>query len=268
MRRRGFTAVAIRNFIEKVGVSKKDNLVDVSLLEFSVREDLNKHATRVMGVLDPIKVVITNYPEGQVEYFDALNNPEDPSAGSRKVPFTREIYIDRDDFREVPPPKYYRLSLGTEVRLRYGYIIKCEQVIKNPETGEIEVLLCTYDLGTGGMDRTSDRKVKGIIHWVSSPFALDAEVRMYDRLFTVPNPGKADEGKTFLDYINPISLEVLHSCKVEPTLAGSKPGAHYQFERKGFFCVDLDSTPDHLIFNLTLPLRDTWAKIDAAQKSE
>jgi glutaminyl-tRNA synthetase len=268
MRRRGFTAAAVRNFIDKIGVSKKDNLVDVSLLEFSVREDLNRHASRVMGVLDPIKVIITNYPEAQVEYFDALNNPEEPLAGTRKVPFTREIFIDRDDFREVAPPKYFRLSPGAEVRLRYGYIIKCEQVIKHPETGEIQALLCTYDPGTAGADRTSDRKVKGIIHWVSAAYALDAEVRMYDRLFTVPNPGKADDGKTFLDYLNPNSLDVLKSCKVEPVLVESKPGAHYQFERKGFFCVDLDSTPDHLVFNLTLPLRDAWAKIDAAQKSE
>jgi glutaminyl-tRNA synthetase len=268
IRRRGFTAAAVRNFIDKIGVSKKDNLVDVSLLEFSVRDDLNRHASRVMGVLDPIKVIITNYPEGQVEYFDALNNPEEPLAGTRKVPFTREIYIDRDDFREVPPPKYFRLSPGAEVRLRYGYIIKCEQVIKHPETGEVQALLCTYDPGTGGADRSNDRKVKGIIHWVSAAYALDAEVRMYDRLFTVPNPGKTEDGKTFLDYLNPNSLEVLKSCKVEPVLAESKPGAHLQFERKGFFCVDLDSTPGHLVFNLTLPLRDTWAKIDAAQKSE
>ncbi len=262
MRRRGYTAEAIRRFIDQVGVSKKESLVDVALLEFSVREDLNKKALRVMGVLNPLKVILTNYPAGKEETFQALNNPEDLDAGSRAVPFTRELYIEQDDFREVPPPKYYRLSPGSEVRLRYGPIIKCEQVIKNSQNGAIEALLCTYDPTTCGQFPTSERKVKGTIHWVSAAHALDAEVRLYDRLFTVPNPNKVEEGKTFQDYLNPDSLQVLAHCKVEPGLAQAIPGAHYQFERKGFFCVDLDSTPERLVFNQTLPLRDTWAKID------
>lgn len=267
MRRRGFTAAAIRNFIERLGVSKKDNLVDVSLLEFSVREDLNRHALRVMGVLDPLKCILTNFPEGQVEYLEAVNNPEDPSFGTRKVPLTREIFIEKDDFREVAPPKYFRLSPGVEVRLRYGYIIKCDKVIKNPETGDIETIFCTYDPQTGGPNPTSDRKVKGTIHWVSAPYALDAEIRIYDRLFSVPNPGNVDEGKTFIDYMNPDSLEIKNHCKVEPSLSVASAGSHYQFERKGFFVLDPDTSPEHLVFNLTLPLRDTWAKIDAAQRA-
>lgn len=267
MRRRGFTSEAIVNFIERIGVSKKDNLVDVSLLEFSVRENLNQHALRVMGVLDPLKVIITNYPEGQVEYLEAINNPEDKSAGTRLLPFTREIYIEKDDFREVAPPKYFRLAPGSEVRLRYGYIIKCDQVLKNSETGEVEAILCTYDPQTGGSNPTTARKVKGTIHWVSLPFAVNAEVRMYDRLFIVPNPGKTEDEKTFLDYLNPNSLNVLENCKVEPSLSDPVVGTHYQFERKGFFCVDPDSTSGCPVFNMTLPLRDTWAKIDAAQKT-
>jgi glutaminyl-tRNA synthetase len=266
MRRRGYTPEAIRNFIEQIGVSKKENLVDVSLLEYLVREDLNRHAARVMGVLNPVKVTFTNYPEDQVEELDAVNNPEDPSAGTRKIPFTKVIYIDQDDFREVPPPKYFRLAPGREVRLRYGYIIKCEDFIKNEQTGEIDEIRCSYDPGTRGRNAPDGRKVQGTIHWVSAQHALDAEVRMYDRLFTVPNTGKVEKDKSFLDYVNPDSLKVLQKCKIEPSLAGASPGTHYQFERKGFFCVDLDSTPDHLVFNLTIPLRDTWAKIDVGRK--
>ena len=266
MRRRGYTPEAIRNFIEQIGVSKKENLVDVSLLEYLVREDLNRHAARVMGVLNPVKVTFTNYPEDQVEELDAVNNPEDPSAGTRKIPFTKVIYIDQDDFREVPPPKYFRLAPGREVRLRYGYIIKCEDFIKNEQTGEIDEIRCSYDPGTRGRNAPDGRKVQGTIHWVSAQHALDAEVRMYDRLFTVPNTGKVEKDKSFLDYVNPNSLKVLQKCKIEPSLAGASPGTHYQFERKGFFCVDLDSTPDHLVFNLTIPLRDTWAKIDVGRK--
>lgn len=267
LRRRGYTPEAIRSFIEQVGVAKNENLIDVALLEHAVRDDLNRRALRVMGVLDPVKVVILNYPEGQVEELEAINNPEDPSAGTRKVLFSREIYIERDDFREVPPPKYFRLAPGHEVRLRYGYIIKCEGVIKNNQTGEIEEIHCTYDPQTRGGYAPDGRKVQGTIHWVSAQHALDAEVRMYDRLFTVPNPGKAEEGKSFLDYLNPESLKVLFGCKVERSLANSKPGDRYQFERKGFFCVDPDSTAEHLVFNLTVPLRDTWAKIEDKQKA-
>jgi glutaminyl-tRNA synthetase len=212
-----------------------------------------------------MKVVILNYPEGMVEELEAINNPEDASAGTRKVPFSRVIYIDQDDFREVPPPKYFRLAPGREVRLRYGYIIKCENIIKNAQTGEIDEIHCTYDPQTRGGYASDGRKVQGTIHWVSADHALDAEVRMYSRLFTVPDPGKAEEGKDFLDYINPDSLTVLKTCKIEPSLATAKPGTRYQFERKGFFAVDLDSTPGRLIFNQTVPLRDTWAKIEVKQ---
>jgi glutaminyl-tRNA synthetase len=215
-----------------------------------------------MGVLNPLKVVITNYPEDQVEYLQAVNNPEDPSAGVRQVPFTKIVYIEKDDFREVPPPKYFRLSPGKEVRLRYGYIIKCEDVIRNEQTGEIEEIHCSYDPQTGGANAASERRVKGIIHWVSARYALTAEIRMYDRLFTIPNPSRGEEDKGFMEYLNPDSLNVLTTCKVEPGLAVTKPGDRYQFERKGFYCTDLDSTPDHLVFNLTIPLRDTWAKIE------
>ena len=260
MRRRGFTALAVRNFIDQVGVAKNENLIEYSLLEYNVREDLNKHALRVMGVINPIKVVITNYPAQQEEELEAINNPEDSSAGTRKVTFSREIYIDQDDFREEPPPKYFRLSPGKEVRLRYGYIIKCTDVIKNT-AGEITELHCTYDPETRGGYAPDGRKVQGTIHWVSATHALEAEVRMYDRLFTIPNPNKLEEGKTFLDYLNPDSLKVLTGCKVESSLAAAEHGTHYQFERKGFFCVDPDSTPQHLVFNLTVPLRDSWAKI-------
>jgi len=267
MRRRGYPSEAIRHFIDLVGVSKKDNLVDIALLEHAVREDLNQHSPRVMGVLNPLKVVLTNFPEGQVEQMEAVNNPEDAAAGTRQVPLTREIYIEQDDFREVPPPKYFRLAPGREVRLRYGYIIKCEDFIKNPTTGEIEEVHCTYDPQTRGANAPDGRKVQGTIHWVSAKAALDAEVRIYDRLFTVPNPNRVEEGKTFFDVLNPDSLKVLASCKVEPSLASAVAGMHCQFERKGFFCVDPDTTPGHLVFNQTLPLRDTWAKIDAERKA-
>jgi glutaminyl-tRNA synthetase len=266
MRRRGFPAVSVRNFIEQVGVAKNDNLVDISLLEYNVREELNKSSLRVMGVLNPLKVVISNYPEGQTEDLEAINNPEDPTAGVRQVPFSREIFIDQDDFREVPPPTYFRRAVGREVRLRYGYIIKCESFVKNPLTGEVEEIHCTYDPLTRGGYAPDGRKVQGTIHWVSAPTALDAEVRLYDRLFPVPNPNKPEDGKTFLDLVNPESLKILSGCKVEPSVASTLPGTHYQFERKGFFAVDLDSKPEHLVFNLTVPLRDSWAKIEGAQK--
>jgi len=266
MRRRGYTSEAVRKFIDAVGVAKNENLIDISLLEYMVREDLNKKALRVMGVLNPVKVVIENYPEGQGEELEAINNPEDPSAGTRKVSFTRVIYIDQDDFRETPPPKYFRLAPGREVRLRYGYIIKCVNFVKNAQTGEIEEIRCTYDPQTRGGYAPDGRKVQGTIHWVSAQNALEAEVRMYDRLFTVPNPNKTEDDKTFLDYLNPDSLHILKTCKVESSLSGAAIGDHYQFERKGFFCVDPDSKPGQLVFNLTVPLRDTWAKIEEGRK--
>ena len=262
LRRRGYTPEAIRRFIDQIGVSKNESLVDISLLEHILRDDLNLRAPRVMGVLDPLKVVITNYPEGQVEEFEAINNPEDASAGTRRVPFSGVLYIERDDFREVPPPKYHRLSPGREVRLRYGYIIRCEEVVKDPQTGEVIEIRCTYDPETRGGYAPDGRKVKGTIHWVSALHAVDAEVRLYDRLFTVPEPGKPEEGKTYLDYLNPDSLKVLTGCKVEPSLLKALPGDRFQFERKGYFCVDPDSTPGHPVFNLTATLRDTWAKIE------
>ncbi len=262
MRRRGYTPAAVRNFIDQVGVAKNENLIDIALLEHCVREDLNKHALRVMGVLDPVRLVLDNYPEGQVEELEAVNNPEDPSAGTRKVPFSKVLYIERDDFREEPPPKYFRLAPGREVRLRYGYIIKCVGFVKNPQTGAVEEIHCTFDPETRGGYAPDGRKVQGTIHWVSAQHALDAEVRIYDRLFNVPNPNRPEEGKTFLDYLNPDSLKVLSGCKLEPSVAGAAAGTGYQFERKGFFCVDPDSAPGRLVFNQTVPLRDTWAKIE------
>ncbi len=265
MRRRGYPAAAIRSFIDAVGVAKRENLVDIALLEHHVREELNKTALRVMGVLEPLRVVITNYPEGQVEELEALNNPEDESAGTRRLPFSREIYIEKDDFREIPPPKYHRLAPGQEVRLRYGYIIKCQDFVKDPASGEVVEVRCTYDPETRGGYAPDGRKVKGTIHWVSAAHALDAEVRIYDRLFTEENPNKVDEGKSFMDYVNLDSLQRLTGCKVERSLAGAAPGSRYQFERKGYFCVDPDTTADRLVFNMTVNLRDTWAKIE--QKS-
>lgn len=266
MRRRGYPARAVRTFIDQVGVAKKENLIEIELLEHLVRDELNTQVKRVMGVLNPIKVVITNYPEGQMEEMEAINNPEDPSAGTRKVPFSRVIYIDQDDFREVPPPKYFRMAPGKEVRLRYGYIIKCIDFKKNSQTGEVEEIYCTYDPETRGGYAPDGRKVQGTIHWVSAQHALDAEVRMYERLFTEINPKKVEEGNSFLDYLNPDSMKVLVDCKLESSLASAVPGENFQFERKGFFCADLDSRPGKLVFNLTVPLRDTWAKMDPNKK--
>jgi len=263
MRRRGYPAGAVRNFIDQVGVAKNENLIDIGLLEFNVRDILNKTANRVLAVLNPVKVVITNYPQDQVEEMEAINNPEDPSAGTRLLPFSRDIYIEQDDFREVPPPKYFRLAPGREVRLRYGYIIKCEDFVKDAQTGAVTEIHCTYDPETRGGYTPDGRKVQGTIHWVSARHAVDAEVRMYDRLFVVPNPNKVEEGKTYLDHLNPASLVVLPSCKVERSLVDVAPGQQYQFERKGFFCADTDSSKDKPVFNLTVPLRDTWAKIEA-----
>ena len=262
MRRRGYPARAVRRFIDTIGVAKKENLIEIELLEHIVRDELNLQAKRVLGVIDPIRVVITNYPEGRVEEMEAINNPEDPAAGSRKVPFSREIFIDADDFRENPPPKYFRLAPGREVRLRYGYIIRCTDYVSDPVTGKVKEIHCTYDPETRGGYAPDGRKVQGTIHWVSAAHALDAKIRIYDRLFTEINPNKVEEGKSFLDLLNPNSCTVLHNCKIEPGLAGSQPGDKFQFERKGFFCVDPDSRPGALVFNQTVSLRDSWAKIE------
>jgi len=266
LRRRGYTPESIRGFCERIGVAKRDSMVDVALLEYSVREDLNKRAPRVMAVLDPIRVVIDNYPEGQVEEMDAINNPEDPSAGSRKVPFSRVLYIERDDFREEPPKKYYRLAVGREVRLRYAYYVTCTSVVKDPATGEIIELHCTYDPSTRGGSSPDGRQVKATIHWVSAQHGIATEVRLYEHLFTRENPDVAEEGKNFKDYINPDSLKVVTSCVLEPSLAQAMPGSFYQFERQGYFCADaIDSKPGAPVFNRTVTLRDTWARIAKKQ---
>jgi len=236
-------------------------VADISLLEHCVRENLNRTALRVMGVLNPLKVVITNYPEGQVEQLEAVNNPEDPAAGTRTVPFSRELYIEQEDFREVPPPKYFRLAPGREVRLRYGYFIKCEEVVKD-EQGNVVELRCTYDPATRGGYAPDGRKVQGTLHWVSAAQAVDAEVRMYNRLFLTSDPDNVPEGKTYLDNINPDSLKVLSGCKVEPSLANAASGTRFQFERQGYFSIDPDSQPGKPVFNLIVELRDTWNKIE------
>jgi glutaminyl-tRNA synthetase len=261
LRRRGYTPEAIRDFCARIGVAKKENVIDVAQLEYSIREDLNRRASRVMAVLNPLKVVITNYPEGLVEDVDVINNPEDPSAGTRKVPFSRELFIERDDFRESPPKKFFRLSPGREVRLRCAYFITCTDVVKDA-SGEVVELRCTYDPATRGGDAPDGRRVKSTLHWVSAPHAIDVEVRLYDRLFSVADPDRAEEGRTFIDHLNPNSLEVVKPCKAEPSLAGSGPGDTFQFERIGYFCVDPDTRPDALVFNRTVSLRDTWAKIE------
>ena len=266
LRRRGYTPEAIRNFCERIGVAKRDSVVDLALLEHCVREDLNRHVPRVMAVLRPLRVVIVNYPETQVEELEAINNPEDPSMGTRRVPFARVLYIEQEDFREVPPPKYYRLAPGREVRLRYAYFITCVDVVKDAHTGEIVELHCTYDPATRGGDAPDGRKVRATLHWVSAAHAVPAEVRLYDHLFTTPNPSDAD-GASFLSSLNPHSLEVLQPCYVEPSLASTSLGSRYQFERLGYFCVDtVDSTRDALVFNRTVTLRDTWARIERAQQ--
>ena len=261
LRRKGYTPESVRAFAERVGVAKRDNVIDLSLLEFCVREDLNKVAERRMAVVNPLKVVITNYPEGKTEEVRCINNPENEEAGTRQVPFSREIYIERDDFMEEPPKKYYRLSPGKEVRLRYAYLIKCEEVIKNDE-GEVVELRCTYDPMSGGGSSSDGRKVKGVIHWVSVPHAVKAELRLFDTLFTKENPDDVEEGKTFLDYLNPDSL-VVRTGYLEPSLSGAKPGDKFQFERVGYFCMDKDSTPSSPVFNRTVGLKDSWAKMQA-----
>jgi len=267
MRRRGYTPEAIREFCSTIGVAKVESTVDMALLEHCLRQDLNKRSQRVMGVLDPLKVVITNYPEGQVDELDAINNPEDELAGMRKVPFSRVLYIEKEDFMEEPPKKFYRLAPGREVRLRYAYFIKCEEAVKN-EKGEVVELRCTYDPETRGGDAPDGRKVKATLHWVSSQHALDAEVRLYNHLFTREFPTDAEEGKTWKDYINPDSLERLAGCKVEPFIESAKPGDRFQFERKGYFVMDKDSTGGELIFNRTVSLRDEWAKIQKQQEKK
>ena len=259
LRRKGYTPASIRAFAEKVGVAKRDNVIDLSLLEYCVREDLNKIAERRMAVVDPLKVVITNYPEGQSESFSCVNNPEDEAAGRREVPFGREIYIERADFMEEPPKGYYRLRPGGEVRLRYGYLIKCEEVVKDAE-GNIVELHCTYDPESAGGGSSDGRKVKGVIHWVSVADAVAAEVRLYDNLFAKESPDDVEEGKTFLDYLNPESL-VVKTAYCERSLAEAKVGDKFQFERVGYFCVDKDSTVEKLVFNRTVTLKDTWAKM-------
>ena len=262
LRRRGYTAEAIRDFCERVGVAKKENTIDVALLEHCVREDLNKRAPRAMAVLKPLKVVLDNYPEGQVEQMDVVNNPEDPSAGTRQVPFSRELYIEHDDFRLDPPKKFFRLAPGREVRLRNAYLITCREAITDPATGEVVELRCTYDAATRGGDAPDGRKVKATLHWVSAAHAVDGEVRLYDRLFSVPDPG-ADEGTDWLSTLNSDSLHVLEACKLEPSLAAAPSGTRFQFERLGYFVVDPDSTPVRQVFNRTVTLKDSWAKIEA-----
>jgi glutaminyl-tRNA synthetase len=262
LRRRGYTPESIREFASRIGVAKRENMVDVALLEDAVRDDLNRRAPRAMAVLRPLRVVIENYPEGQVEQIEVPANPEDASMGNRSVPFSKVLYIERDDFREAPPPKYFRLSPGREVRLRGTYFVKCERVVKN-ERGEIVELRCTYDPATRGGSSPDGRKVKATIHWVSAAHALDAEVRLYDRLFTVPDLHDAEEGRDWKSYLNPSSLEVLQACKVEPGLANPRHLSTFQFERLGYFCVDPDTAAGRLVFNRTVPLRDTWARITA-----
>jgi glutaminyl-tRNA synthetase len=265
MRRRGYTPEAIRNFCASLGVSKTNGITQLQQLEYYVREDLNKHALRVMAVLNPLRVVIDNYPDDLVEEMDAVNNPEDASAGSRKVPFSKALYIEQEDFREDPPKQFYRLAPGREVRLRYGYLITCQSVVKDAD-GNIVELHCTYDPATRGGNTPDGRKVKSTIHWVSAAHAVDAEIRLYDNLFAKENPDEVEEGQDFTANLNPNSLEVLTGCKVEPGLRDAMAGARYQFERMGYFCVDSDSAPGKPVFNRTIGLRDTWAKIEQRTK--
>ena len=264
LRRRGYTPAAIREFLKRVGVNKFVSTVDIALLEHCLRQDLNRTSPRVMGVLRPLKVVITNYPEGESEELDAINNPEDPSAGTRKVPFGRELYVERDDFMEDPPRKFFRLSPGREVRLRYAYFVTCTDVVKD-DAGEVVELRCTYDPATRGGDAPDGRKVKATLHWVSAAHAVDAEVRLYDHLFTKENPNEADEGQDFTANLNPNSLEIVAAAKLEPSVADASPGDRLQFERLGYFCVDVDSAPGALVLNRTVTLRDTWAKVQKQQ---
>lgn len=265
LRRRGYTPESIRDFCARIGVAKKENVIDVAQLEHSVREDLNRHAPRVMAVLRPLKIVITNYPEGQTEEVDVINNPEDPAAGTRKVPFSRDLYIERDDFMEVPPKKFYRLAPGREVRLRCAYFITCTEVVKD-ETGNIVELRCVYDPATRGGDAPDGRRVKATLHWVSAAHAISVQVRLYDRLFDVEDPERTKEGQTFIDHLNPNSLELLADCPAEPSLSHAQIASRFQFERLGYFCVDPDSRPGRLVFNRTVSLRDIWSKIQQKEQ--
>ena len=266
LRRRGYTPEAIRNFCERIGVAKRSSTVDIAMLEHCLREDLNRSAPRVMAVLRPLRVVLNNYPEERVEELEAVNNPEDPGMGTRKVPFSRVLYIEQEDFREDPPKQFFRLAPGREVRLRYAYIIKCVDVVKDPETGAVTELRCTYDPETKSGSAQSNRKVKATLHWVSAAHALEAEVRSYDHLFSKENPEDVEESADWTANLNPNSLETLTSCRVEPSLKGATPGNRYQFERLGYFCVDTDSSNGRMVFNRTVTLRDTWAKIEKAQQ--
>jgi glutaminyl-tRNA synthetase len=267
IRRRGYTPESLRVFCERIGVAKRNSTVEVAMLEHCVREDLNRRAPRVMAVLRPLKIVVTNYPEGQVEELEAVNNPEDPQMGTRKVPFSRVLYIEHDDFREAPPKGFFRLAPGREVRLRYAYIVKCDEVVKDPKTGAVIELRCSYDPETRSGSAQSGRKVKATLHWVSAAHAIEAEVRLYDHLFAAENPEDVEEGADWTRNINPNSLETLASCRVEPCLKDAAPGDRYQFERLGYFCVDpVDSSDRRLVFNRTVTLRDAWAKAEKAQK--
>ncbi|MBI2358309.1 MAG: glutamine--tRNA ligase/YqeY domain fusion protein [Deltaproteobacteria bacterium] len=266
IRRRGYTPEAIRNFCERIGVAKRNSTVDIAMLEHCLREDLNKRAPRFMAVLRPLRVVIDNYPENRVEELEAVNNPEDPGMGTRKIPFSRVLYIDREDFREDPPKEFFRLAPGSEVRLRYAYIIKCADVVKDAKTGEVSEIRCTYDPDTRSGSAKSSRKVKATIHWVSAVHSIEAEVRPYDHLFLKPDPDDVEEGADWRSNLNPHSLETLKSCRLEPNLAGATPGMRCQFERLGYFCVDPDTSEGKLVFNRTVTLRDPWAKIEKGQK--
>jgi glutaminyl-tRNA synthetase len=267
IRRRGYTPEAIRTFCSRIGVSKTNGIIELGLLEHAVREDLNKRSARVMAVLRPLKVVVENYPEGQAEMLEAVNNPEDASMGTRQVEFSRELWIEQDDFRETPPKGYYRLSPGTEVRLRYGYLIRCTSVVKN-SAGEIVEVHCTYDPATRGGNTPDGRKVKSTIHWVSAAHAVEAEVRLYENLFLKEYPNEVEEGRDWTANLNPASLETLRGCKLEPSLSEAKAGDRFQFERLGYFCVDAESSVATKVFNRTVGLRDTWAKIEKAQKAK
>ena len=267
LRRRGYTPEAIREFCERIGVARNDALVDATLLEHCLRDDLNRRAPRAMAVLRPVRLVIENYPEGQVEWLPAVNNPEDAGMGTRQVPFARVLYIEQDDFREDPPKKYFRLFPGNEVRLRYAYLVRCVGLVKDDRTGAVVEVRCTYDPATRGGDAPDGRRVRGTIHWVSAAHAVEAEVRLYDHLFRVPTPGGGEEEGDWKADLNPKSLERLTGCRLEPSLGDAAPGSRYQFERTGYFCVDLkDSSPGRLVFNRTVPLRDSWAKIEKAEK--
>jgi glutaminyl-tRNA synthetase len=266
LRRRGFTPESIKNFADTIGVAKRDNIIDVSLLEFCIREDLNRRANRIMAVLNPVKVIIDNYPDDLVEEMESTNNPEDESKGKRTLPFSKVIYIEHDDFMENPPNKFFRLSPGREVRLKAAYIIKCESVVKDPQTGEIIEIHCTYDPQTKSGMPESNRKVKGTLHWVSEKQAVKAEIRLYDRLFTKENPEDIEEGKTFKDYLNPDSLRII-TAMIEPSIKNARISDKYQFERIGYFSVDKDSTPENLVFNRVVSLKDSWSKMEKVNKA-